>query len=87
MHLFGSIGTVMFFIGLFASIWVGAQKLWSIAQGERSILVTDSPYFYIALATMIIGTQLFMTGFLAELLSRSAKDRNVYLVEKHCGDL
>jgi hypothetical protein len=72
----------MFFIGLMASMWLGARKLYCLSQHYKAPLVTDSPYFYIALTTMIIGTQLFLAGFLGELISRSSADRNSYLVEK-----
>ena len=83
MHLFGTVGTFMFLIGFFSALWVGGQKIYSLAQGEVSILVTDSPYFYISLITMILGTQLFLTGFLAEMISRSSRDRDRYHVEKY----
>ncbi|PXY01595.1 glycosyltransferase [Marinifilum breve] len=82
MHFFGLLGTLMFFVGFFASAWIGFQKIYSISQGIKAPLVTDSPYFYIALATMIIGTQLFLTGFVAELVSRSSSERNTYQIEK-----
>ncbi|RUT77800.1 glycosyltransferase family 2 protein [Ancylomarina longa] len=82
MHFFGLLGTFMFLIGFFASAWIGLQKIYSMSQGEMPPLVTDSPYFYIALATMIIGTQLFLTGFVAELVSRSSTERNTYQIEK-----
>lgn len=82
MHFFGLLGTLMFLVGFFASAWIGFQKIYSMSQGEMPPLVTDSPYFYIALATMIIGTQLFLTGFVAELVSRSSSERNSYQIEK-----
>ncbi|MDQ2178204.1 glycosyltransferase family 2 protein [Marinifilum sp. D714] len=82
MHFFGLLGTFMFFVGFFASAWIGFQKIYSMSQGIKAPLVTDSPYFYIALATMIIGTQLFLTGFVAELVSRSSSERNTYQIEK-----
>lgn len=82
MHFFGLLGTLMFFVGFFASAWIGFQKIYSMSQGIKAPLVTDSPYFYIALATMIIGTQLFLTGFVAELVSRSSSERNTYQIEK-----
>jgi len=82
MHFFGLLGTFMFLIGFFASAWIGLQKIYSMSQGNMPPLVTDSPYFYIALATMIIGTQLFLTGFVAELVSRSSIERNTYQIEK-----
>ncbi|MCT4603953.1 MAG: glycosyltransferase family 2 protein [Marinifilum sp.] len=82
MHFFGLLGTLMFLVGFFASAWIGFQKIYSMSQGIKAPLVTDSPYFYIALATMIIGTQLFLTGFVAELVSRSSSERNTYQIEK-----
>jgi len=82
MHFFGLLGTLMFLVGFFSSAWIGAQKLYSLSLGIKAPLVTDSPYFYIALTTMIIGTQLFLTGFVAELVSRSSTERNKYQIEK-----
>ena len=82
MHIFGLWGSLMFFIGLIAAIIVGGMKLYALANGEPSRLVTDSPYFYIALTMMILGTQLFLTGFLAELVSRTSQERNRYNISK-----
>ena len=82
MHVFGFVGTLMFFIGFIAVIVVGAHKIWAMARGLSYILVTDSPYFYIALTMMLLGTQLFLTGFLGEMISRSDSNRNSYQVEK-----
>lgn len=82
MHFFGLLGTLMFLVGFFASAWIGFQKIYSMSKGEMAPLVTDSPYFFIALATMVIGTQLFLTGFIAELVSRSSSERNTYQIEK-----
>lgn len=82
MHLFGTLGTLMFFIGFVAVVWLGAHKLYCVFNHVSARLVTDTPYFYIALAAMIIGTQLFLTGFLGELVSRSAQNRNEYLISE-----
>ena len=82
MHVFGFVGTLMFLIGFLAVIAVGATKLYYISNGIAHPLVTDSPYFYIALTTMILGTQLFVAGFLGELISRNAPERNNYHIEK-----
>jgi len=82
MHLFGAIGTLLFIIGFGAAGWIGIEKLIVLGQGGKAPLITSNPYFYIALTCMILGTQLFLTGFLAELVSRSANDRNVYRIEK-----
>lgn len=81
MHVFGFLGSVMFFIGFVAIVIVGATKLMAIAYGLHAPLVTSSPYFYIALTMMILGTQLFMTGFLGELISRNSLNRNNYQIE------
>ncbi len=82
MHLFGGLGTLMFFVGLLAAAWLGGRKLWFVYHGIQAHLVTDSPYFYISLVSMIIGTQLFLIGFLAELVSRSAPERNKYQISE-----
>ncbi len=82
MHVFGFIGTLMFFIGFIAVIVVGGWKLWAMCKGLDYILVTDSPYFYIALTMMLLGTQLFVAGFLGEMISRNSTERNSYQVEK-----
>jgi len=82
MHLFGTLGVLMFFIGFIAAAYLGVQKLYAVANDIPARLVTDSPYFFIALTSMILGTQLFMTGFVGELLSRSSSDNNNYLIEK-----
>ncbi|MBR4480348.1 MAG: glycosyltransferase family 2 protein [Prevotella sp.] len=82
MHVFGFLGTIMFVIGFIAAFVIGADKLWCLAHHIPQRLVTDSPYFYIALTMMIIGTQLFLTGFLGDLISRSSSGRNDYQVEE-----
>jgi len=78
MHFFGLLGSLMFFIGFIAVIIVGVVKLHNMYAGNSYTLVTNSPYFYIALTMMILGTQLFMTGFLGELIIRHSADRNHY---------
>ncbi|MGD9556081.1 MAG: glycosyltransferase family 2 protein [Mangrovibacterium sp.] len=82
MHLFGVIGTLVFLIGFFAALWVGISKLIAVAHNLAAPKVTESPYFYLALTAMIIGTQLFLAGFISELVSRNASERNKYLVDK-----
>ena len=82
MHVFGFLGTLMFFIGFVAAFYIGADKLWCLANHIPQRLVTDSPFFYIALTMMIIGTQLFLTGFVADLVSRSSQGRNDYQIEE-----
>ncbi len=80
MHLFGALGTLMFVVGFFAALWLGLRKLYFVGMGIVAPLVTSSPYFYISLVAMILGTQLFMTGFIAELVSRIRPDRNNYQI-------
>jgi glycosyltransferase involved in cell wall biosynthesis len=82
MHFFGTLGSLMVIIGLGMSIYLGIDKLIAVAHHVRARMVTQSPYFYIALTAMIIGTQLFMVGFLGELVSRSSAGRNDYYIEK-----
>jgi glycosyltransferase involved in cell wall biosynthesis len=81
MHLFGTLGILMFMAGFFAAAYLGAQKLFLLYKGVPSILVTQSPYFYISLTAMIIGSQLFLSGFLGELVSRNSSERNLYIIE------
>lgn len=83
MHFFGTMGVLSFLIGTFIAIWLIGEKLYDISAGipiKRD--VTDQPLFYIALVAIILGSQLFLTGFVAELVSRSAPERNNYQVEK-----
>jgi glycosyltransferase involved in cell wall biosynthesis len=82
MHFFGMIGTIMFVLGFIAAAWLGAQKLYNLHHGIKAILVTSSPYFYLSLTLMIIGSLLFVTGFLAEMISRISMERNQYSVSK-----
>lgn len=82
MHFFGLLGSLMFVIGFLSVIAVGATKLYNMWAGNHYILVTDSPYFYLALTAMIIGTQLFLTGFVGELITRNAQERNHYEIEE-----
>lgn len=82
MHVFGFLGTLMFIVGVIAAIVVGAYKLISMANGNNPGLVTESPYFYISLTMMLLGTQLFVAGFLGDMISRNSQERNKYQVEK-----
>ena len=81
MHVFGFLGSLMFFLGFIAFVIVGSTKLYALAEGIKAPLVTSSPYFYIALTMMLLGTQLFLAGFIGELVSRNAQGRNSYLIE------
>ncbi|MCP9235676.1 glycosyltransferase family 2 protein [Lewinella sp. JB7] len=81
MHLFGTLGTLMFVIGFVTAVYIGGAKIHALTNHMPKTLVTDNPWFFISLTTMIMGTLLFVTGFLAELVARSNPDRNHYLVE------
>lgn len=78
MHFFGLWGSVMFLIGFVAVVVVGAMKLIALSKSVPAPLVTDTPYFYIALTMMLLGTQMFLSGFVGELVSRSNAERNKY---------
>ena len=82
MHFFGLWGSVMFLIGFIALVAVLGLKLASLYSGDLRPLVALSPYFYISLTAMILGTQLFLAGFIGELISRNAPNRNKYKIEK-----
>lgn len=82
MHIFGFIGSLMFFLGFIAIVCVGAFKLIALYNHEPHALVTESPYFYISLTMMLLGTQLFLTGFVGEMISRNSQERNNYQVAK-----
>ena len=82
MHIFGFLGSIMFFLGFVAVIAVGAMKIYNMHAGNPYSLVTDNPYFFLALTTMILGTQLFIAGFLGELIARNSTERNKYQIEK-----
>ena len=81
MHFFGLLGSLMFFIGLVAVMIVGFGKLYAMWAGLAYRLVTDSPYFFLALTMMVLGTMLFLTGFLGELIVRNAPGRNHYEIK------
>lgn len=78
MHFFGLLGSLMFFLGFVAVIVVGVAKLYAMHHGSHYILVTDSPYFYISLVLMLLGSQLFLAGFIGELVVRNSQKRNEY---------
>lgn len=85
MHFFGSMGVLAFFFGFVVAIWLIVDKLVSIAGGLPYRNVTDQPLFFLALVAIVVGVQLFMTGFLAEMLSRAGVDRNSYQVAEKIG--
>ena len=82
MHLFGGIGTLTFLVGAVIAIWLIIDKLVSQAHGVPFRAVTDQPLFYLALVAVLLGAQLFLTGFIGELIARNAQDRNKYNIRK-----
>ncbi len=80
MHLFGALGVLMFSIGFLAAGYIGFIKLFRLYHHQHTILVTNNPWFYIALTTMIIGTQLFLAGFLGEIILRSKNNEERYKI-------
>ena len=82
MYFFGSLGTLMFLVGGFTTIWVIADKLYKQAMELPLRAVTDQPLFYLAILTIILGVQLFLAGFLGELINRNSTDRNSYLISE-----
>ncbi|MBD79463.1 MAG: glycosyltransferase [Crocinitomicaceae bacterium] len=85
MHIFGLLGALLFAVGFGAAFYVGAEKVYYLSQGIPARLVTTNPFFYIGLTSMILGTQLFLAGFLGELVSRNNPERNVYLESSRVG--
>lgn len=85
MHLFGALGVLMFFFGFIAAAWIGFSKLYKMYHQLPNILVTNNPWFYISLILMVIGTQFFLAGFLGELILRSKREKEQYLISKTIG--
>ena len=82
MHFFGLLGSLMFIVGFIAVMVVGFGKLWDMYHGNAYRLVTDSPYFYLSLTMMLLGTMLFLTGFIGELIVRNSPSRNHYEIKE-----
>lgn len=82
MHFFGLWGTLMFIFGFISAGYIGAMKLYKLANGFKTILVTDDPWFYIALTAMILGTQLFLAGFIGELVIKSKDSESYYKIKE-----
>jgi len=82
MHFFGSLGVFIFMIGFIAVVWLGVQKWLFLTRGIGAPLIVDSPFFHVAIMSMVIGTQLFLAGYIAELVSRNSPTRNQYSIEK-----
>jgi len=84
MHFFGTIGTLMFVIGFGFAFWIGIDKLFIDTTGT---LIASRPSFYIALTCMILGVQMFLAGFLGEMLARNSPNRNIYLIKAKTSNL
>ncbi|ABQ03149.1 glycosyltransferase family 2 protein [Flavobacterium johnsoniae] len=82
MHLFGAIGSIMFIIGFLSAGYIGVSKLYHMYNGMKYSLVTNNPWFFIALTTMILGTQLFLAGFLGEIILRTKNNEERYKVSR-----
>lgn len=82
MYFFGLIGSLLFILGFIAVVVIGVMKLSALAKGVPAPLITNIPYFYLALTCILLGTQLFLSGFIAELISRNSSERNRYIIEK-----
>lgn len=82
MHFFGLIGTIMFIVGLVSALYLGIDKAYHVFNHLHARLLTNRPSFFIALTSMVLGTMLFLAGFIGELILRNSADRNNYLLEK-----
>ncbi len=82
MYFFGGLGTLMFLLGGGTTVWIIAAKIWKQVHDLPLRPVTDQPLFYLAILAVILGVQLFLAGFLGELINRGSSDRNKYLIDK-----
>ncbi|WP_236980891.1 glycosyltransferase family 2 protein [Membranihabitans maritimus] len=85
MHFFGLLGTCIIFVGVLSALYIGISKWISIQKGIPAPLVANNPFFFISLVSIILGTQLFLAGFLGELITRNASERNTYQLEELAG--
>ncbi|KQM49951.1 glycosyltransferase family 2 protein [Chryseobacterium sp. Leaf201] len=82
MHFFGAVGTIMFIVGFLSALWLGLSKLIDVARGIYGHLITDNPWFFIALTMMIMGTLLFIAGFLGEMIIRTNREHKNYNIDE-----
>ena len=82
MHFFGAVGTLMFIVGFLSAIWLGISKLIDVARGIYGHLITSNPWFYIALTMMLMGTLLFVAGFLGEMIIRTNREHKNYNIDE-----
>ena len=87
MHFFGTLGSLMFTVGLGLTIWLIVQKLFRLYSDGRVRDIVDQPLFFLALVTVILGVQLFLAGFLAEMISMASSKKNEYLVRDRVGSV
>lgn len=81
MHFFGAVGTLMFIVGFLSALWLGLSKLIDVARGIYGHLITNNPWFFIALTMMIMGTLLFVAGFLGEMIIRTNREHKNYNID------
>lgn len=82
MHFFGAVGTLMFIVGFLSALWLGVSKLIDVAKGIYGHLITNNPWFFIALTMMIMGTLLFIAGFLGEMIIRTNREHKNYNIDE-----
>lgn len=82
MHFFGAVGTLMFIIGFLSALWLGISKLIDVARGIYGHLITNNPWFFIALTMMLMGTLLFIAGFLGEMIIRTNREHKNYNIDE-----
>lgn len=82
MHFFGAVGTLMFIVGFLSALWLGVSKLIDVARGIYGHLITNNPWFFIALTMMIMGTLLFVAGFLGEMIIRTNREHKNYNIDE-----
>jgi glycosyltransferase involved in cell wall biosynthesis len=82
MHFFGAVGTIMFILGFLSALWLGISKLIDVARGIYGHLITNNPWFFIALTMMIMGTLLFIAGFLGEMIIRTNREHKNYNIDE-----
>ncbi|MDQ1096311.1 MULTISPECIES: glycosyltransferase family 2 protein [Chryseobacterium] len=82
MHFFGAVGTIMFIVGFLSALWLGISKLIDVARGIYGHLITNNPWFFIALTMMIMGTLLFIAGFLGEMIIRTNREHKNYNIDE-----
>ncbi|MDN4166975.1 glycosyltransferase family 2 protein [Cytophagales bacterium LB-30] len=86
MHFFGTFGSLSFLGGFFITCYLIIQKLWLLSQHKPVRDITDQPLFFLALVALVVGVQLFLAGFLAEMITLNSNKKNDYIIDKHIGE-